>query len=338
MHYTVGIVSATTTKQKNTSVKQPTLISVIIPMKDEEENIAELYEQLRRVFHKLSKYTYEFIFVDDGSSDTSVSTIQALTVIDPKVQVVRLARNFGKEIATTAGLNHAKGEAAVIIDADLQHPPALIPELIDKWQEGYDVVIGRSRSPKHVSFWKRLTAHLFYKLINRISNVELNPDATDFRLLDRVVIDQFNRFTERNRMTRALIDWLGYSRTYVDFVTAKRHRGQASYGFKSLMQLAMNSMISLSFFPLRLAGYVGLFITTCSSALGIFVIIDKYILNDPLKLRPSGSAQLAILLLFMVGIVLICLGLIALYIANIYGEVANRPLYVEKRRPERLPE
>jgi glycosyltransferase involved in cell wall biosynthesis len=312
------------------------LISVIIPMKNEADNVRELYRELTKVFATLPDYRYEFIFVDDGSTDKSILVVQALERRDPKVRLVRLARNFGKEIATTAGLHKAKGRAAIMIDADLQHPPAVIPDLIAKWREGYDIVIGRRRTSKrHGNFLKRASSRWFYRIINRISTIEIVPNATDFRLLDKVVIEEFKRFTEHNRMTRGLIDWLGFSRAYVDFVPAKRLHGQAAYNYSALIKLALSTVVSLSFFPLRLAGYLGVLIILTSGPLGIFVFIERFILDDPLQLHFTGTAILAILLLFMIGIVLACLGLISLYIADIHGEVANRPLYVEKRRLSR---
>jgi glycosyltransferase involved in cell wall biosynthesis len=253
--------------------------------------------------------------------------------MDRRIRLIRLARNFGKEIATTAGLHKARGQAAIMIDGDLQHPPELIPEMIKKWRDGYDIVIGRRRQNKqYANFIKRTGSRWFYRLINRLSTVEIVPNATDFRLLDKVVIREFNRFTERNRMTRGLIDWLGFSRTYVDFVPAKRLHGQAAYHYSDLIKLALSTIISLSFFPLRLAGYLGGLIVLTSGPLAIFIFIDRWFLHNSLKF--SGVSILAVMLLFMVGIVLICLGLIALYIADIYGEVVNRPLYVEKRRQD----
>lgn len=310
-----------------------TLISVIIPVKNEAENLGELHKHLAKVFSKLAGYRYELIFVDDGSTDTSVKVIQALEQHDTQVRLIRLARNFGKEIATTAGLHKAKGQAAILIDADLQHPPEVIPEFLKKWREGYDVVIGRRvAAKKHASLAKRTTSRWFYRVINRISSIEFVPNSTDFRLLDKVVIKEFNRFTERNRMTRGLVDWLGFSRTYVDFVPAKRLHGNATYTYSALVKLAFSTVISLSFFPLRVAGYLGVLIVLTSGPLGLFLFVERFILNDPLSLNVSGTAFLAVLLLFMIGIVLVCLGLIALYIADIYGEVVNRPLYVEKRR------
>jgi glycosyltransferase involved in cell wall biosynthesis len=299
------------------------LISVIIPVKNEAANLPELYKQLVKVFRQLPDYRYEFIFVDDGSTDKSVRVIQKIEGGDNKVRLIRLARNFGKEIATTAGLHKARGQAAIMIDADLQHPPYIIPEMIKKWREsGYDVVIGRRQNSKKTSsLIKRVTSKWFYRIINRIATVEIVPNSTDFRLLDKVVINEFNRFTERNRMTRGLIDWLGFSRTYVDFIPSKRLYGQAAYNYSALIKLALSTVVSLSFFPL---------IVFISAPLAVFIFIDRYLLANSFHF--SGIAIVAVMLLFLVGVVLICLGLIALYIADIYGEVVNRPLYVEKRR------
>lgn len=313
--------------------RKTTLISVIIPHMNEADNLRDLYWQMVKVFGRLPEYRYEFIFVDDGSTDKSVKIIRGIEKHDKQVRLIRLARNFGKEIATTAGLHKARGEAAIMIDADLQHPPQVIPDMLKKWREGYDVVIGKRVTAKqHASLTKRTSSRWFYRFINRISEVEIVPNATDFRLLDKVVIEEFHRFTERNRMTRGLIDWLGFSRAYVDFVPAKRLHGQATYTYKALLKLGLSSVVSLSFFPLRLAGYLGLIIILTSGPLGLFLFIERFGLDDPLGLHVSGTAFLAVMLLFMIGIVLVCLGLIALYIADIYGEVVNRPLYVEKRR------
>jgi glycosyltransferase involved in cell wall biosynthesis len=313
------------------SKSKKVLITMIIPMMNEEENVIEIYTRLKEVFSGMKKYTYELIYVDDGSKDASVINVQSLEENDSAVRLLRLARNFGKEIATSAGLHASRGEAAIMIDADLQHPPSLIPDFLNKWEQGFDVVIGKQLlNDSYASYFKRFTARWFYRTINSISSIELTPHATDFRLLDRSVIDEFNRFTERNRITRGLIDWLGFNRCYIEFTPDKRVYGIPSYTYKSLINLATNSIISLSLFPLKLAGYIGVIIMLVSGPLGIVVLYNKFFMRDSFNF--SGPASLAILTLFLIGIVLVCLGLIALYIANIHSEVVNRPLYVEKRR------
>lgn len=311
------------------------LISVIVPMYNEAENARPMYHALCKVFKKI-KYSYEIIFVDDGSKDDTADHLLDLAKADAHVRPVELARNFGKEIALSAGLHSARGDMAIMIDADLQHPPELIPEFIEKWEEGADLVIGVRKEYK-AGWFKRQCSKLFYIIINKLSDTDLVPHATDFRLVDRQVIDAFNLFTERNRITRGLFDWLGYKRNFIYFDTNERLNGEASYTFRKLLQLGQNSMVGHTIFPLRLAGYVGMLIIAISVPLGVFIFIDRYILMNPFGFDFSASAILAVINLFMSGLVLSSLGLISLYLANMHTEVTNRPLYV-KRPPMREPE
>lgn len=311
------------------------LISIIIPMYNEAENIRPIYEAIKNVLSKIPSYEPELLFVNDGSSDHTSASLQELAARDDRVRPIELARNFGKEIALTAGLHHADGEAAIMIDADLQHPPELIPDFIAKWEQGADLVVG-VRNAYNTSHLKKLTSGMFYKLISATAETDLIPHATDFRLVDRSVVEAFNRFTERNRITRGLFDWLGFERDFVYFDARERQNGTASYSFKKLVRLANNSLTGHSLFPLRVAGYIGLTITAISVPLGIFVFINRYIYdNTLLGLTFSGSAILAVISLFLSGILLSCLGLIALYIADIHQEVLNRPLYVERTSSHR---
>jgi len=311
------------------------LISIIIPMYNEEENTRPIYHALDKVFKKIP-YDMELLFVDDGSKDSTVDHLADLADKDPRVRPIELARNFGKEIALSAGLHAAEGEMAIMIDADLQHPPELIPQFIEKWEEGADLVIGVRKDYK-VSRFKRLCSNMFYFFINKISDTDLVPHATDYRLVDRQVIDSFNLFTERNRITRGLFDWLGYNRNFIYFNTRERQNGDATYSFRKLLQLATNSMVGHSIFPLRIAGYVGMLIMAVSIPLGLFVFIDRYVLMNPFGFDFTGSAILATINLFLSGVMLSCLGLISLYLANMHTEVVNRPLYV-KRPQSRLPQ
>jgi dolichol-phosphate mannosyltransferase len=306
------------------------LISIVIPLKNEASNITALHEALSKVDASLDGYNFEYVYVDDGSTDNSLEILHKLQSANEQVRVIQLARNFGKEIATTAGLHAAKGEAAIMIDADLQHPPELIPQFIARWEAGDDVVIGKQKpDASYASFTKRLTARWFYALINHISHTQITPHATDYRLLDRAVINEFNKLTEHNRLTRGLIDWLGFTRSYIEFTPAKRLHGDRSYSYRQLVRLATNSIVSLSFFPLKIAGYLGGIIVLISTPLIIFIMGNRLLFGNSMEF--TGSATLAAMLLFLVGIVLICQGLMALYVANIYGEVQNRPLYIEKR-------
>ena len=303
------------------------LISLVVPVYNEEENIPLFYEKIKKVITPLP-YDWELIFVNDGSQDSSVEQIKKLEIIDSCVKLLDFSRNFGKEMALTAGLNNCHGQAAIMLDADLQHPVEKIPEFLDKWEKGAEVVIGLRNKNNGEGSVKKWGSYLFYKIINQIADVKLIPNTTDFRLIDREVIDEFDKLSEKNRMTRALVDWLGYRREYITFEANARIHGQASYSFVKLAKLAFNSMISLSLFPLRIAGYLGLLITVISGAMGISMFVIMYITQ---KDTFTALAMLAVMILFLVGIILICLGLIAMYIAHIHEEVISRPLYVIRK-------
>jgi len=310
------------------------LISIIIPMYNECSNVPLIYKALVAVAKTLP-YKFEIIFVNDGSSDRTAHNLQFLNLRDSRVNVIEFSRNFGKEAAVSAGLMAAAGDAVIIMDSDMQHPPELIPQFIEKWEEGAEVVVGVRKYSKDEGWFKKFTSAWYYRIQGAVSaNNTITPNATDFRLLDQCVVDAFNDFTEHNRMTRGLIDWLGFNRDYVRFLAPPRLRGESSYSLKKLLGLAVNSFTAYSVFPLRIAGYFGVIILLISAPSGLFVFVEKYILHDPLHLKITGTAFLAIILLFLVGIVLACLGLIALYIAQIHAEVLNRPLYIlRKERP-----
>lgn len=310
------------------------LISVVIPCYNEEGNLPRLYQAFKSIFASLdSRYNAEFLFIDDGSEDGTVVEIEKLAGSDSRVKLISFSRNFGKEVAMTAGIRYAKGAAIIMLDADLQHPPELIPLFLEKWRKGAEVVIGVRKRNKNYAFVKRCGSAIYYKLMKAVSKTAMVPRETDFRLIDRTVADAFNTFTERQRNTRALIDWLGFKREYIEFDMDERTSGEASYSLGKLFHLAIYSLVSHSLFPLRLAGYLGVFITFISGLLGITVFFERYVFNDAWSWHISGSAQLSIINVFLIGIVLICLGFIALYIENIQNETINRPLYVirEKR-------
>ncbi|HEX8226702.1 MAG TPA: glycosyltransferase family 2 protein [Candidatus Saccharimonadales bacterium] len=307
--------------------RRPAHISLVIPVHNEELNLLKLFRQLQKVMDGLP-FRPEYIFVDDGSTDGSRMVLAGLEQAYTEVRVIEFSRNFGKEIAVSAGLQAATGKAAIILDADMQHPVALIPEFIGKWKAGAEVVVGVRERYGSEPVVKRATSWLFYRILSRISDTPVTPRSTDYRLLDRVVIDAFNQLSERGRLTRGLIDWLGFRREYVSFRSADRLYGQASYHYRKLFGLAVNSFVSLSLFPLRAAGWLGIIITTVAGFAGLFMIVEQYLLGDPLGLDFSGPAMLAVLNMFWIGIILIALGLVALYIASIHAEVINRPLYV----------
>lgn len=304
------------------------MISIIIPLYNEEANVKRIFDAVNEVAAKV-EHVLEIIFVNDGSRDGSADAVRALQTDHPRVTLLNLARNFGKEIALTAGLHHATGDAAIMLDADLQHPPRYIPEFIKKWQNGADVVVGVRTTDGKNSPVKKAASKLFYETINRVSDVRITPHATDFRLLDKSVVDQFVKFTERNRIVRGLVDWLGFEPEFVYFEAAERRFGKASYSITKLFRLAMDSFISMSLVPLRISGYLGLLIVLISGPLGFVMFLDTYFMGNQFQF--TGSASVGVLVLFLVGVTLVNLGLMGLYVANIHSEVINRPLYVLKR-------
>lgn len=306
------------------------LISVVVPIHNEAPNIPRLYQELDTHTRSLP-YKFEFIFVDDGSSDESVKMLERVSHKDRRVRLIEFARNFGKEAAVSAGLHATHGSAAVILDADLQHPPSLINKFLDTWRQGYDVVVGVKRYSRYEGKFKRWSSNMFYRILGKVSHTQITPHASDYRLVDRKVINAFRKMTERNRITRGIIDWLGFRRGYVHFEAPPRAAGTASYGYRQLFRLAMNSFTAYSLLPLRLAGYLGGFILATAIPVGAFLMVETYILNDPFNWQISGTAMLAMMILILVGMVLGCIGLVALYIAHIHAEVSNRPLYVVRR-------
>jgi glycosyltransferase involved in cell wall biosynthesis len=307
-------------------------LSVIVPAYNEEKNIRPFYDKFKGVFQAIeNNYEYELIFVNDGSEDHTNDEIEKIVKEDNRVKYIDFSRNFGKEIATTAGINLCTGDACMILDADLQHPVELIPDFVRKWEEGFEVVIGIREKSKSDSWIKILGGKVFYWMLNAIADTKIIPNATDFRLLDRAVIDEFNHFSETKRLTRGLIDWLGFKRAYITFQANDRLHGTASYSIWKLAKLALHSFMSLSLLPLKVAGYIGIFITTLSFISGSYIFIGKYFFNWYWALTFSDSEDLAIFIVFLVGILLMSIGLISIYIANIHEEVIKRPLYVMRR-------
>lgn len=305
------------------------LISIIIPVLNEEQNIPLAYKGLLDVWKKLEgKYDYEIIFVNDGSEDKSGEAVENLVKSDAKIKYVEFSRNFGKELATSAGLYYAKGDAVMIIDADLQHPIDLIPEFIKKWESGTEVVVGVRKESGKKSIIKKIGSYLFYKIINSVGDTKIIPYSTDYCLLDKKVVVEFNKFTEKNRITRGLIAWLGFRRDYVYFDAGQRNYGKARYNYFGLIKLAVSTLVGHSLFPLKVAGYFGTFMTLFFGFVGFLIFIDKYLMADSWGISVSNNTIFAIIILFSVGIILASLGLMALYIANIQSEVVGRPMYV----------
>lgn len=304
------------------------LISIVIPVYCEEQNIENLYNRLEDVTGRIPDYRWEYIFVNDGSTDNSFPVLQKLAALDEKVKALNFSRNFGKEIALSAGVTAASGDAVVTIDADLQHPPELIPEMIKKWEDGIDIVIAARENIKH-SLYRKLGSKLFYWIMNKISKIKMISHTTDFRLIDRKVVNAFKTMPERSRIYRGLIDWLGFKTEYVEFNASARENGQSVYSYKKLLELAINGITSFSAYPLKVAGIIGLLITFFSSLL-LMIMFPVRFIYDPFFF--SSLSFVVVINTLLTGIILICLGLIALYIENIHKEVINRPLYVIQDR------
>ena len=309
-------------------MRKPTL-NIIVPCYNEDESLRLLMPALKKAM-KGAEVTWSVILVDDGSQQDGVLAAQAVAKAHKNVSLIALARNFGKEIALSAGLHSSQADAVIMMDADLQHPPRYIPEFIEAWRGGQQVIVGVRRTEGKESTFKHLMSKLFYAIINRISETRLMPKATDFRLLDREVVEAFNAMSENNRITRGMIDWLGYQRSYVYFDADERQAGAASYSVRKLFKLAADTLVSMSLFPLRFTIYLGVIITLFAGSLGLFIGVSKYLLDD--KFGFTGPAALGTLTLFLVGIVLTNIGFLGLYVANIHQQVKGRPLYAINKR------
>lgn len=303
------------------------VLSVVVPVYNESPGLLTFHDLLQAAVEQVYPDNYEIIYCDDGSRDGTADIIKRLVKANSRVSLIKLSRNFGKEIATTAGIHHARGQAIMTIDADGQHPVELIPQFIEQWKAGSRVVIGLRTANDQEGFVKRVGSKLFYKVFTRLTRIQLIPGSTDFRLIDRTVQRDFMRMTERNRITRGLIDWLGYERAYIEFTANPRLAGEASYSFKKLVKLAIDSMVSLSISPLYATAYIGAVVLPASLLIGLGMLVNL-LLNDPIHLRATGSAYVMILLLFLVGVLLVSQGIIGLYLSHIHTETQNRPLYI----------
>lgn len=305
------------------------LISIVVPVYNEEKNIPVLVGEIGRVFAELPAYEYEIIFVNDGSRDNSFLAVYDLSQKDAHVKGIDFSRNFGKECATSAGCHHAIGDAVITMDADLQHPPVLIPEFLHLWEKGAEVVYSVRKKNDGASWLKKTTSSIYHWLFNKVSSITTEPRSTDFRLIDKKVVEVFRKFPERERMFRGMIDWMGFKRAKVEFVSPKRLYGDAGYSYVKLFQLAMNSFTSFSLLPLKMAGYMGVVIMTVSGLLLTAMIVTRWFFNPNIF---TPIAILGVSNMFLIGIVLVSLGFIALYIARIHNEVINRPLYIVREK------
>ena len=301
--------------------------SLVIPAYNEAEVLPLLHERLTAVMGGLGE-PYEILVVDDGSRDRTPELLAEIATRDEHVKFLSLARNFGHQVALTAGLDHATGQAVITMDADLQHPPELLPELIAKWREGYEIVYTERQDTADAGLVKRLTSRLFYGAINRASATQIPLNAADFRLLDRQVVDSLARLPERARFLRGLIAWVGYRQTVVPFEAPERAAGTTKYTFRKMLRFAVDAVTSFSSLPLRVAGYLGFLTSFAGFGLGAVTIYQKIFVPDR---NLPGYTTIVVLILFLGGLQLLSLGIIGEYIAKIYEEVKGRPLYLVRQ-------
>jgi len=303
--------------------------SVVVPVYNEAENLPELHRRVREVMESLGE-PWELILVDDGSSDGSTEHIRRLAQEDTHVRAILFARNFGHQIAVTAGLDYARGRAVIIMDADLQDPPEVIPRLIERWREGYEVVYAVRAEREGETWFKKTTAALFYRLIYRIADVKIPLDTGDFRLLDRKVVDVLRQMREHHRFLRGMAAWVGFRQIGVEYHRAPRFAGKTKYPFRKMLRLALNAITGFSYFPLQLATFFGFF----SAGIAILSIPAVVILRLTGWQAFYGQATTLIAVLFLGGVQLISLGILGEYIGRIYDEVKGRPLYIVREAPE----
>jgi dolichol-phosphate mannosyltransferase len=303
--------------------------SIVAPIFNEINNLSELYRRVKEVMDS-SRESWEFLLVDDGSTDGSTDRIRELANADEHVRPVIFARNFGHQIAVTAGLDYACGKAVVIIDADLQDPPEVILELAEKWREGYEVVYAVRSEREGESWFKKFTASLFYRIILRITDVKIPLDTGDFRLIDRKVVDVMKTMRERHRFLRGMAAWVGFKQIGVEYKRAARHSGETKYPFRKMLRLALNAVTSFSYFPLQVATYIGFFAAGVA-ILAIPVVIYMRITGLQAFL---GQATTLISVLFLGGVQLISLGILGEYIGRLYDEAKGRPLYIVRESPD----
>ena len=297
--------------------------SFIVPLYNEEDTLHEMYRRVRAVADRMDG-TVELILVNDGSRDRSLQIIQKLHRQDPSVCYLSFARNFGHQIAVTAGLHFARGEAVVILDADLQDPPELIPDMVEQWRQGYQVVYARRIKRHRESWFKRLTAYIFYRLLNSVAEINIPTDTGDFCLMDRQVVDLLNAMPEQNRYIRGLRSWIGFRQIAIPFERDHRFAGDVKYTFYKSFGLAINSLISFSKVPLRISTYLGLLAAAFAIFMSVLVLYWRLTAtNSPL----TGFATIAIAVFFLASVQLICIGILGEYVGRIYEEVKARPLY-----------
>ena len=303
-------------------------IALVVPAFNESRNLLQFFRETSNAINELGSYCWEFIFVNDGSSDNTWEVVEELASADPRVKGVSLSRNFGKEIALTAGVEAVSdADAVIFIDADLQHPPSVIAELVTQWECGYQIV-GTQRETIQYSLMRKAGSRIFYYMLKHFSDLEIQPKATDFRLLDKDVLNVLKTFEERTRFFRGLIDWMGFRKTSVSFSAPDRLNGPSTFSLRHLANLAVNSFTSFSLLPLRVTGWLGLFVVSLTLMVLFYMIVTQFAIGAIY----TPLAYFVVFNTLLFGVVLAALGMIALYIGHIHIEVIRRPLYIVQDR------
>ena len=304
-------------------------ISVVIPVYNEEQVINECIKRITQVLEKLDEYENEIIIIDDGSRDNTLSLLEEMAENNSETKILSFSRNFGHQAAVTAGLKHVTGDAILIIDADLQDPPELLPQMMELWEAGNDVIYGKRKARKGESHFKLMTAKMFYNTLNLLSDVEIPKDTGDFRLVDRTVVDIINELPEHNKFLRGLFSWTGYKQIPFEYERQERVAGKTKYPLRKMLKLATDGIISFSTKPLKILGMLGIFSVLVSLILMIYALISYFFkLND---LSP-GWTSIMIAITFFAGIQLVSIWVLSEYIARIYDETRKRPEYIIRKK------
>lgn len=311
-------------KTASSRKKGPTLC-IVVPVYNEAEAIPKLYEHLMPVLQELP-YSFEILFVDDGSTDETYKIIKGLRQNDRRIKSISFSRNFGHQAALTAGLQYATGAAVITMDGDLQHPPSMIPALIEKWREGFEIVYTTREATADEPFFKKITSRLFYRIINAFSDTSVQPFAADFRLLDRSVVRSLNTLEERDRFLRGLIGWLGFSTIGVPYSADVRAAGTSKYTVKKMVKFALDGILSFSAAPLHLVTYLGLIVSFFSFLYGLYSVYAYFFTDRTVP----GWTSILITVLFLGGVQLISIGFLGEYLIRVYNETKGRPLYIIK--------
>ncbi|MDF2678724.1 MAG: hypothetical protein K0Q97_3078 [Bacillota bacterium] len=299
-------------------------ISLLIPLYNEEDSLPLLYNELLKVINDIKNYEFEIFFVDDGSKDKSLNILREMQEKDSRINYISFSRNFGKETAMIAGFDYVSGDAVVILDADLQDPPELIPEMIYYWEQGYDDVYAKRKSREGETWLKKLTSRIFYRMLQKTTKIEIQEDTGDFRLLDKRTLQSLKMIREKQRYTKGMFSWIGYNKKEIMFDRKPRAAGETKWNYFKLTNLALEGLTSFTTFPLKIASIFGFIVSLFSIIYMIVILIKSLLWKDPVQGYPS----MMVTILFIGGVQLVCLGIIGEYVGRIFNETKQRPLYI----------